>query len=132
VRSTAVNGLSAKPIIDIDVVIKDYSIFNEIVEKLNEIGYIHEGNLGIEDREAFKYIDKPHLQQHHLYVCPLQSKELFRHITFRNFLRSNSEAMKRYSIVKEQAAKLFPDNIEKYMEYKHVCIQELYRKCGLK
>ena len=87
VGSTSVEGLSAKPVIDIDVVIKDYSVFDDVIDKLGSIGYFHEGNLGIEDREAFKYLDKPHLQTHHLYVCPQQSRELHRHITFRDFLR---------------------------------------------
>ena len=132
VGSTSVEGLSAKPIIDIDVVIKDYSTFDAVVSKLESIGYIHEGNLGIKDREAFKYSDKPHLQQYHLYVCPQQSEELYRHITFRDFLINNSEAVKKYSAVKEKAAQLFPDNIEKYIEYKSPCIEELYKLCGLK
>ena len=132
IGSTSVKGLSAKPCIDIDVIIKDYSVFNEIVRKLGEIGYIHEGNLGIVDREAFKYSNKPHLMIHHLYVCPHYSKELHRHITFRNFLRNNTEAVKKYSLIKEKAAELFPDDIEKYIEYKTPCIDELYSMCGLK
>ncbi len=132
VGSTSVEGLSAKPCIDIDVVIKDYSAFDAVVSKLAIIGYIHEGNLGIKDREAFKYIDKSHLQTHHLYVCPQYSEELLRHITFRDFLRNNVEAVKRYSLVKETAAKLFPNDIEKYMEYKSSCFEELYIQCGLK
>lgn len=132
VGSTSVEGLSAKPCIDIDVIIKDYAIFDAVVSKLETIGYIYEGNLGIKDREAFKYSDKPHLQQHHLYVCPQQSEELHRHITFRDFLRGNPEAVKRYGAVKEKAAQLFPDDIEKYIEYKSPCIEELYKMCGLK
>ena len=132
VGSTSVEGMSAKPIIDLDIIIKDYSTFDAFVEKLNAIGYIHEGNLGIKDREAFKYTDKPHLQQHHLYVCPQQSEELHRHITFREFLRSNPEAVKRYSTVKEKAAQLFPDDIDKYIDYKSHCIEELYEMCGLR
>ena len=55
VGSTSVEGMSAKPCIDIDVVIKDYSVFDDVVSKLKTIGYIHEGDLGIKDREAFKY-----------------------------------------------------------------------------
>ncbi len=132
VGSTSVEGLSAKPCIDIDVIIKDYSIFDTVVRQLETIGYTHEGNLGIKDREAFKYLDKPHLQKHHLYVCPQQSKELYRHITFRDFLRSNPEAVKKYGSTKERAAQLYPDNIDKYIEYKSPCIEELYETCGLK
>lgn len=131
VGSTSVEGLSAKPIIDIDVVIPGYQVFEEVVSRLKTIGYFHEGDLGIKDREAFKYSEKPHLQTHHLYVCPQDSRELLRHTTFRDYLRNHPDAVKRYSAVKEEAAKLFPDDIEKYMEYKSSCIEELYLSCGL-
>lgn len=132
VGSTSVEGLFAKPCIDIDVIIKDYSVFDTVVSRLEAIGYTHEGNLGIKDREAFKYSNKPHLQTHHLYVCPQQSKELYRHITFRDFLRNNPNAVKKYGAVKEEAAQLFPDDKDKYMAYKAPCIEELYAICGLK
>lgn len=131
VGSTSVEGLSAKPCIDIDLIIEDYGIFDAVACKLETIGYIHEGNLGIKDREAFHYSNKPHLQKHHLYVCPQHSEELHRHITFRNFLRSHPEAAKKYGSVKETAAKLFPNDIDKYIEYKSPCIAELYKMCGL-
>ena len=131
VGSTSVKGLSAKPCIDIDVVIEDYSIFDTLVQRLSEIGYIHEGDLGIKDREAFKYSGKEHLLRHHLYVCPKYSNELKRHIAFRDYLRVNPEAVKRYGEVKEKAAELFPNDIDKYMEYKSHIIEELYKECGL-
>ena len=132
VGSTSVEGMSAKPCIDVDVIIKDYSVFDAVVSKLASIGYIHEGDLGIKDREAFKYTDKPHLMTHHLYVCPQNSEELRRHITFRDFLRSNADAARKYSSAKEIAAELFPNDIDKYIEYKSPCIEELYKQCGLK
>ena len=131
VGSTSVVGLSAKPCIDIDVVIEDYSVFSAVAGGLARIGYIHEGDLGIVGREAFKYTDKPHLYQHHLYVCPSQSEELKRHITFRDFLRSHPEEAKKYGEVKMEAAKLFPNDIDKYIEYKSSCIEDMYKMCGL-
>ena len=132
VGSTSVEGMSAKPCIDIDVVIRDYTVFDAVVSKLGAIGYTHEGDLGIKDREAFKYSDKPHLKTHHLYVCPENSKELHRHITFRDYLRNNPDAAKKYSEVKQAAAKLYPDDIDKYIQYKSPCIEEIYMQCGLK
>ena len=131
VGSTSVKGLSAKPIIDMDVVIENYSMFSEVIDRLQSIGYQHEGDLGIKGREAFKYNDKPHLMQHHLYVCPKDSAELRRHITFRDYLRSHPEATAKYSKVKEEAAQLYPDNIDQYIEYKAPCIAEIYAFCGL-
>ena len=131
VGSTSVIGMSAKPCIDIDVVIEDRSSFFNVVCGLKNIGYFHEGDLGIKDREAFGYFDKPHLYAHHLYVCPKHSEELRRHITFRDYLRKTPSAVKKYSEIKEIGAKLFPNDIDKYIEYKSSCIKEMYKLCGL-
>ena len=131
VGSTSVEGMSAKLCIDLDVIIEDYSVFDEVVEGLATIGYIHEGDLGIKHREAFTYLDKPHLMLHHLYVCPKDSAELRRHITFRDYLRSHPEAVKKYSAVKKLAAELFPNDIDGYIKYKSPCIEKLYKECGL-
>ena len=132
VGSTSVEGMWAKPCIDLDVIIRDYTVFDDVVDRLKTIGYFHEGDLGIKGREAFRYSHKPHLRTHHLYVCPQDSEELHRHITFRDFLRSHPEAVKKYSLVKETAARLFPDDIDGYIAYKSPCIEELYGLCGLK
>ena len=128
VGSTSVRGLSAKPIIDIDVVIKDYSSLDAVISALEGIGYQYEGDLGIAGREAFKYEGKDHLQKHHLYVCPQDSDELKRHIAFRDYLRSHPEAVREYSLIKEEGAKLYPFDIEKYIEYKSPVIEKIYRE----
>ena len=131
VGSTSVPGLSAKPIIDIDVVIRDESVLEEAVRMLETIGYRHEGNLGIEGREAFRYDGKDHLQKHHLYVCTQDSAELKRHIAFRDYLRSHPEAVREYSRIKEEGAVLYPDDIEKYIGHKSPFIERIYREIGL-
>ena len=130
VGSTSVEGLSSKPVIDLDIVIEKDKF--EIIKKLlNKKGYEHEGDLGIEGREAFSYSGKEELMTHHLYVCPKNSKELFKHITFRNFLENNPALAAEYSKVKEQAAVLYPDDIDKYMEFKSEIIEKIYKKCRL-
>ena len=131
VGSTAVAGMSAKPCIDVDVVIESYAVFDEVVRRLALVGYLHEGDLGIREREAFCYTDKPHLALHHLYVCPKDSPELRRHIAFREFLKANPWAVREYSAIKEEAARLFPHDVERYIAYKSPCIEKLYRQCGL-
>ncbi|MBQ8973668.1 MAG: GrpB family protein [Clostridia bacterium] len=131
IGSTSVQGLSAKPIIDIDVVIKDYSVWENVISALGEIGYQHQGNLGIDGREAFKYDGKEHLQKHHLYVCPEDSPELKRHIAFRDYLRSHPDAVREYSLIKEQGAKQYPTDIERYIEYKSPFIEKIYAEIGI-
>jgi GrpB-like predicted nucleotidyltransferase (UPF0157 family) len=131
VGSTSVEGLSAKPCIDVDVVIRDRSDLDAVVRRLGAIGYFHEGDLGIPGREAFGYTEKPHLMKHHLYVCHRDSEELRRHLVFRDFLRSHPEAAAEYGDVKKRAAELFPNDIDGYIAYKSPCIEKWYRVCGL-
>lgn len=131
VGSTSVRGLSAKPIIDIDVIIKDRAALEEVVTALGKIGYRHEGNLGIAGREAFKYEGKEHLRKHHLYVCPADSPELKRHIAFRDYLRTHPDAVREYSRIKEEGAQQFPDDIERYIEHKSPFIERIYAEIGL-
>ena len=131
VGSTSVQGLSAKPIIDIDVVIKDYSLLEDVISALGGIGYRHEGDLGIAGREAFKYDGKEHLKKHHLYVCPEDSPELRRHIAFRDYLRTHPEAVREYSRIKEEGARRYPYDIERYIEYKSSFIEKIYAEIGI-
>ena len=131
IGSTSVEGLAAKPIIDIDVVIEDESKLNAVVGALAKIGYQHEGNCGIPGREAFGYEGKTHLMEHHLYVCPKNSPELRRHLSFRDYLRGHPEAVKEYSRIKEEAASLFPHDIDGYINHKGTLIEKIYREIGL-
>jgi GrpB-like predicted nucleotidyltransferase (UPF0157 family) len=64
VGSTAVPGLAAKPIIDIDVVVADQPGVAEAIAMLAAAGYPHKGDAGVPGREAFD--QPPHLPEHHL------------------------------------------------------------------
>ncbi len=131
VGSTSVKGLWAKPIIDIDIVISDNKLLPQVINTLENIGYQYEGNLGIEGREAFRYDNKPEFMLHHLYVCPQDSKELKRHLVFRDYLRTHPNAVQEYSQVKREGAALFPEDIEAYIQYKSPTIEKIYQCCGL-
>ena len=131
VGSTSVRGLSAKPIIDLDVIIRDNTLLNDVIAALRKIGYEYEGDLGIAGREAFKYTGQGNLPAHHLYVCPKDSAELKRHLAFRNHLRTHPEAVREYSRIKEEGAALYPYDIEKYIEHKTPFIEAIYREIGI-
>ena len=98
VGSTAVPDLIAKPILDIDVVMRDGAAFPPIVSALQRLGYVHRGNLGIPDREAFDSPGETPMA-HHLYVCPASSRELWRHIAFRDALRARPELRREYEAI---------------------------------
>ena len=131
VGSTSVPGMWAKPVIDLDLVLRDDDCFFSVREQLRRLGYFHEGDLGIPGREAFAYENTPELMTHHLYVCPPNSPELRRHLAFRDYLRTHPEQAEQYSLIKRQAASLFPQDIDGYMAMKAPCIRSLYRQCGL-
>jgi len=112
VGSTAIPGIMAKPIIDIDIVIKNYQVFPQVVEALAGLGYRHNGDQGIKHREAFKRADDFTPQfgpqkrwiNHHLYVCPSFSVELGRQIAFRDYLRAHVDARSEYEEIKVSIA----------------------------
>jgi GrpB-like predicted nucleotidyltransferase (UPF0157 family) len=105
VGSTAVPGLPAKPIIDIDVVIASPAELPEVIARLATLGYHHEGDLGISGREAFTC--PAAAPAHHLYVCAADSPELARHLAFRGFLRSHPSQARAYAEVKRSLAERF-------------------------
>jgi len=53
VGSTAVPGLAAKPIIDLDVLLPSTNDLPAAIDRLASLGYEHQGDLGIPGRVAF-------------------------------------------------------------------------------
>lgn len=58
VGSTSIEGLAAKPIIDLDLVMDSYDVLPQIIERLQQHGYEHQGNLGIEGRKPSKEVKR--------------------------------------------------------------------------
>src|SRR5580692_4218731 len=123
VGSTAVPGLAAKPIIDIDVLLTSESMLPEAIERLARLGYVHQGDLGIPEREAF--LTPAGAPAHHLYVCPLHSRDFQRHVGFRDYLRAHPTEAKAYGDLKKALAAQFRDDREAYMAGKDDLVKEL-------
>jgi GrpB-like predicted nucleotidyltransferase (UPF0157 family) len=127
VGSTAVPGMTAKPIIDIDVVQRE-GMFPEIKQRLQALGYYHNGDQGVPEREVFKLADdslRSVLPAHHLYVCPADSAELRRHLAFRDYLRANPLAMEQLSALKLAVASKVGDDRDAYQQGKAWLVEEL-------
>ena len=126
VGSTAVPGLAAKPIIDLDVVLRSLDDLPTAIDRLTPFGYAHEGDRGVPGREAFT--TPPNLPPHHLYVCVADSAELRRHLLFRDYLRAHAEDAGAYGALKQAAAEQFPDDIAAYMAAKDALIKAILRR----
>ncbi len=129
VGSTSVPNLDSKPIIDIDIIYSTHSDFEKIKRRLEAIGYYHNGNQGIEDREVFKrngnlaneILDSV---MHHLYVCSKDSKALERHILTRDFLRKNEWARLKYQQMKYEIAEKAGQDRKLYADLKELIVND--------
>jgi GrpB-like predicted nucleotidyltransferase (UPF0157 family) len=121
VGSTAVTGLAGKPVIDIDVVVATRGDIPEVIRRLGTLGYVHEGDLGIPGREAFRGM--PGEPRHHLYVVVEGSHELTRHLRFRDALRADPAVRDRYADLKRSAAARHGNDRAAYAQAKSAFIE---------
>jgi len=126
VGSTAVPGLAAKPIIDIDVLLRSSTDLPVVIGRLAELGYEHKGDLGVSGREAFQA--NAAAVQHHLYVCSSGSPEYHRHIAFRNYLRAHAADANAYALLKRQLASKFGSDREGYNKAKSEFVQRILQR----
>ena len=127
VGSTSVPGLWAKPIIDIDIVVKG-DHYQDAISALEVYGYESRGELGIEGRWAFEAVNALH--ETNTYVIEENSLALKNHLTVRDVLRSNSGLRDEYSAVK-QALVLKTSNIDVYVDGKIEVLQRVLKLGGL-
>ena len=116
VGSTAVPGLAAKPIIDLDIVVATPGDLPAVIERLRPLGYAHEGDLGVPGRDAFAA--PPGSPPHHLYVCPVGSPALARHLALRDLLRADPEAAAAHADLKRVLATRFRADRAAYTDAK--------------
>jgi GrpB-like predicted nucleotidyltransferase (UPF0157 family) len=128
VGSTSVPGLSAKPILDISIVVPSSSDVAAGIARVATLGYVHQGNLGVEGREAFSSIDG--LPRHNLYLCPADGLGLVNQLTFRDYLRRHPEAANEYAELKRALAKRFPYDVESYAAAKTEFVVGILRSAG--
>jgi GrpB-like predicted nucleotidyltransferase (UPF0157 family) len=126
VGSTAVPGLAAKPIIDMDVVVRSPADIPAAIERLAPLGYDHRGDLGIPGREAFT--TPPDTPPHHLYVVAVNIPAYRQHILFRDYLRRHPEEARIYETMKRAAAARYRHDRLAYTEAKTDMIGEMLRR----
>ena len=129
VGSTAVPGLHAKPIIDLDLVISAAADFDEVRDRLAGLGYVHIGDAGVPGREAFELRrEEESVTDHHLYVCREGARELLRHLAFRDYLLAHPETAAEYGRLKCELASRFRDDREAYTDAKKQFVNDILER----
>ncbi|MGP7817888.1 GrpB family protein [Niallia sp. 01092] len=103
IGSTSIQGLGAKPIIDIMVAVKNLEEVSNLIIPLKNI--------------EFEYVPKPEFKDRmffrkglwgkgtcHLHICEFNSSEWNDKLLFRDYLRLYPEAAKEYYLLKKQLA----------------------------
>lgn len=128
IGSTAVRGLSAKPVIDILLVVRDPADESSYVPALVEQGY----QLRVREPadEEHRMLRTPG-RDVHIHVYPQGARAIDRYIRFRDRLRDSAEDRAAYANLKKELAKRDWDDRNAYAEAKTPIIREILAKSGM-
>ncbi|WP_052274382.1 GrpB family protein [Arthrobacter sp. L77] len=122
VGSTAVPGLPAKPILDIDIIVLRH-VVPAAIEALERAGYVHRGDLGVADRETFRAPDETPARN--VYLCVAGTLHLRNHLAVRAALLADPALRDRYGAVKRQLAGEPDMDIHRYIAGKSTVLQDI-------
>ncbi len=124
VGSTAVPGLAAKPIVDLQVSVAALEPRDLYVGPLEGLGY---GFFPHAESPAYHFFGRPpgRPRTHHLHVCVVAGHEELRHLAVRDFLRAHRGEAERYEAVKRESARLHHEDRVAYMEGKDAFVKAL-------
>lgn len=121
IGSTAVPGLSAKPTIDILMVVAAREDFLDHLDAVTALGYDYRKENTFVGNETHLFLRKvgPSGQRtHHLHVVREGSEEIDDYRRFRDALRDDQELRDRYEVVKLQLAAKYADDRMRYVTSK--------------
>ncbi|MFD1864813.1 GrpB family protein [Planococcus chinensis] len=113
IGSTSVEGLSAKPVIDLLPVVRSIGSVDAFNTKMADAGYVAKGENGLPGRRFFQKGGNE--RTHHVHVFEKGSPEIRRHLAFRDYLRTHPEKAQEYGALKEKLAAEYPMDIEMYI-----------------
>jgi len=123
VGSSAVPELSAKPEIDVLVVVDDLNISDACTGSLQRLGYRRGGDLS-PGHHFFKR-DVDGLRTHKVHVCLEGHAKIEEILKFRDHLRTNAEIRAQYQALKLKLEKENSTGIGEYLEGKTPFIQSV-------
>ena len=127
VGSTAVVGLAAKPVIDIDIVVARPDLA-AATEALGSIGFRALGECGVADRWAFEQPE--HLPRTHTYLTEAGCLALRNHLAVRDTLRSDPALRAQYAERKRELASSAGD-MASYVSGKSAVLRLVLAEAGL-
>jgi GrpB-like predicted nucleotidyltransferase (UPF0157 family) len=126
VGSTAVPGLAAKPVLDVDIVVVEDAV-EAAVAALAAIGYEPLGEMGVPQRWMCRAPAGG--IRTNTYVTVDGCLSLRNHLAVRDVLRTDEALRSEYSDVKQRLAREV-DDIDEYVEKKSGIVQRILERAG--
>jgi GrpB-like predicted nucleotidyltransferase (UPF0157 family) len=126
VGSTAVPGLAAKPVIDIDITLSSSSDIPSATEDLVKEGFENRGNRY--DDGVWAFLLKTTSPQFRVYLCPPANRTHQHRLIFRDYLRQHQNVARRYAALKTQLAERFAYDGDRYTSGKRQFVLETVRR----
>lgn len=119
IGSTSVEGLAAKPIIDIMIGIESLSDATYCITPLQQLGYeyVPEFESELPMRRYFRKSSNG-VRTHHIHMVERTSDFWQRHIAFRDILRENQLVREEYEALKYRLSEVHRNNREAYTDAK--------------
>ena len=126
IGSTAIQNISAKPIIDIVAGVSDFDGLLSKNRILEENGFIFRGQ---DHPHQYLYVCGDNdIRTHHIHAVIYDSEDWNNYVDVRDYLNCHKEDAESYSKLKESLAKQYPEDREIYTASKSELIDEVIVK----
>ncbi|MEH1825871.1 MAG: GrpB family protein [Nostoc sp.] len=128
IGSTAIPHIYAKPIIDLLVEVENIAKLDDCSLGMEALDYEVMGEFGIPGRRFFRKNNIIGTRTHHIHIFTAKSSEVKRHLAFRDYMNAHPKDAQKYSELKRELAKQYPNDIIGYMDGKDEFIKEIQSK----
>jgi GrpB-like predicted nucleotidyltransferase (UPF0157 family) len=129
VGSTSVPGLAAKPILDVDIIVRPATLESTIKALTEKGGYSYLGEWGIQDRHVFRRAAE--FPARNLYVCIEGCQSLQNHLLVRDICRREASVREAYGRKKMELALRDWADVDEYCEAKNEILQYVLERAGM-
>lgn len=122
IGSTAIQGLIAKPVLDLLPVVTNLDALDAQQETIEALGFSWHGPFGLPGRRYCKGVENG--QRVHLHCYAQGNLEIKRHLAFRDYLRTYPDIAAAYGRVKTACATTYPNDLYAYGDCKGAWIKK--------